>query len=322
MPQVLLRQTVVRLLGGAALLFVISVLTFLLIHLAPGDTVTNLLGAGPGSKNPAARAALVERWHLDDPLWTQYWSWLGRVLQGDWGTSIRQQRPVTAVLGAPTALSLQLVGLALLIALALGVPLGVLSARRAGRRLDQIVSAVAVTGVSAPSFAVSFLLIYVFGYRLHWFPLYGQGDGALDRLGHLLLPALALAVGLAAFTLKITRSVMMRELGQDYVTAARARGWRETRVMRLGLRNGAMPLVTSTGLLFSYLLANTILVEQSFALPGLGRTLYDAVSYKDIPLVQATTLLVAAFIVVVSLLADVVAALLDPRTRRAGEVSL
>jgi peptide/nickel transport system permease protein len=321
-PHALLRHTAVRLLGGAALLFVISVLTFLLVHLAPGDIVTNLLGNGPGAKNQAARDAIVARWRLDDSVWTQYWSWLERVLHGDWGTSIRQQRPVTAVLAGPTALSLQLVGLALLFSLAIGIPLGVLSAKRAGKRLDQVAGAIAVTGVSAPSFAVSLILIYVFGYRLHWFPLYGEGDGGLGRLNHLLLPALALSVGLAAFTVKITRSVMIRELGQDYITAARAHGWRESRALRLGLRNGAIPLVTSTGLVFSYLLASTILVEQAFALPGLGRTLFDAVTFKDIPLVQATTLLVAAFIITVSLIADVIAALLDPRTRRSTEAVL
>lgn len=322
MSMALLRQTAVRLLGGVALLLVISALTFLLVHLTPGNIVTNLLGDGPASKNPAARASVVARWRLDDSLWTQYWSWLGRVLHWDWGTSIRQEQPVTKVLVQPTILTLELVGLALVLSLAFGIPLGVLSAKRVGGRLDQVVSAVAVTGVSAPSFAVSFVLIYVFGYLLHWFPLYGQGDTGLDRLDHLLLPAIALSVGLSAFTLKITRSVMMRELGQDYVTAARARGWREHRVMGLGLRNGSIPIVTSTGLLFSYLLANTILVEESFAIPGLGRTLYDAVTFKDIPLVQATTLLVAAFIIGISLVADIIAALLDPRTRRGSQVVL
>lgn len=297
-------------------------LTFLLIDLTPGDVVKNLLGTGPASADPAARAAITQRWHLDDSVWTQYWSWLGHALRGDFGISIRQQRPVTSVLRQSTGITLQLVGLALVISLALGIPLGVLSAARAGKSADQIVGTVAITGISAPSFAVSFVLIYVFGYVLQWFPLYGEGTGVGDRLDHLVLPALALSIGLAAYTLKVTRSVMMRELTQDYVTASRARGWREHRVMMLGLRNGATPIITSTGLLATYLLANTILVEQAFAIPGLGRTLTDAVDFKDVPLVQGTTLVVAAFIIVISIAADLVAALLDPRTRTTGEGAL
>lgn len=318
----LARRTAVRILGGIVLLLVISVLTFLLIHLTPGDIVKNLLGTGPAANNPAARAAIVARWHLDDSAWSQYWSWFGHAIRGDWGTSIREQRPVSAVLGSRTVLSLQLVGLALVISLAFGIPLGALSAKHAGRSTDHVIATVGVTGISAPAFAVSLVLIYVFSYLLQWFPLYGEGDGGLSRLYHLLLPAVALSIGLAAYTVKVTRSVMLRELGQDYITAARARGWRERRVLALGLRNGATPIITSTALLMTYLLANTILVEQSFALPGLGRTLTDAVEFKDIPLVQGTTLLIAAFIIAISIIADFIAALLDPRTRTSGEGTL
>ncbi|MGZ4591290.1 MAG: ABC transporter permease [Actinomycetes bacterium] len=318
----LLRRAAARLLTGVVLLFVISVLTFALVHLTPGDVVDNLLGTGRAVHDPAARAAITARWHLDDSLWTQYWSWLGHALRGDWGTSIHQQRPVATVLRHSGAITLQLVALATVISLALGIPLGVLSARKAGRSADQAVAAVAVTGISAPAFAVSFLLIYVFGYLLHWLPLYGAGHGVGGRLQHLLLPALALSIGLAAYLLKVTRSVMRRELARDYVTAARARGWRERRVTALGLRNGATPIVTSTGLLITYLLANSILVEQSFALPGLGRALTEAVQFKDIPLVQGATLLVAGLIIVISIAADLIAAVLDPRTRATGEGAL
>ena len=318
----LVRRAALRLLGGVVLLFVLSVLTFGLVHLTPGNVVDNLLGTGRAAHDPAARAAITARWHLQDSMWTQYWSWLGHAVRADWGSSIRQQRPVASVLRESGSVTLQLVGLALVISLALGIPLGVLSARRAGRATDQVVAAVAVTGISAPAFAVSFVLIYLFGYLLRWLPLYGAGQGVLGRLEHLLLPALALSIGLAAYTLKVTRSVMRRELAQDYVTAARARGWRERRVTTLGLRNGATPIVTSTGLLVTYLLANTILVEQSFALPGLGRTLTDAVEFKDIALVQGATLVVATLIITVSIAADLIAALLDPRSRTAGQGTL
>lgn len=312
----LLGSIALRLLGGALLLLVISVLVFSLVYIAPGDIVTNLLG--PQNRSPEAIAAVTERYRLGDPPVQQYLAWLGNALTGDWGVSFRQQAPVASILADRAGVTLSLVGLAFVLAVVAAVPLGILAATRPGGWRDQLAGAVTVFGISAPSFVVSFLLMLAFASAVRWFPLYGYGDGGLDTLRHLILPATALAIGLGAVIAKITRTVMVRELAEEYVTSARARGWSERRVLTLALRNAAIPIVTSAGLVVTYLVAGTILVETVFALPGLGRLLYDAVLYKDIPTVQAATLLIAAVIIVVSIVVDLLYVALDPRVRREG----
>lgn len=305
-----------RVAGAIALLLVISILVFALVHLTPGDLITNLLG--PQKKSEAAIAAITEKYRLDDPLWQQYLAWLGNVLQGNWGTSFRQQAPVGTIVAERAGVTLTLVGFAFGLALVSAVPLGVLAATKPGGRRDQLASGLAIVGISAPAFVISFVLMYLLSAQLGWFPLYGYGDGGLDTLWHLTLPAIALALGLGALLVKITRTVMIRELGKDYITFARARGFRERDIYGLALRNSAIPLVTSSGLVITFLVAGTILVETVFALPGIGRLLYDAVIYKDLPVVQAATLLIALVIVLVSILADLLYVALDPRVRRAG----
>lgn len=307
-----------RVLGGIALLLVISILVFLLVRLTPGDIVTNLLGP---KHSAAAEAAVIEKYRLNDPALTQYLVWLGNALSGDWGTSFRQQAPVATIVSERAGVTLTLVVVSFVLAVVIAIPAGVLSARRAGTWRDTLTSAVSVLGISAPAFVVSYLLMYVFASQLRWFPLYGYGDGGLDTLWHLALPATALAIGLAAMLTKITRTVMIRELAKDYVTFGRARGLSERHLTGLALRNSLIPLVTSSGLLITFLVAGTILVETVFALPGIGRLLYDAVIYKDLPTVQAATVLIAAVIVIVSLLVDVSYSILDPRVRRRTEAS-
>ncbi|GAA2006503.1 ABC transporter permease [Microbacterium ulmi] len=309
-----LGAVLLRLGGGVALLVALSFLVFLLIHLAPGDLVTNILG--PKNTSPEAVAAVTAKYRLDDPLLAQYAAWLGNAVTGDWGTSFRQQAPVAAIVAARAATTVALVSLAFVIALVTAIPLGIASALRAGRSRDRVIGLVTIVGVSAPSFVVAFVLMYVFASVLGWFPLYGYGDGGLDTLRHLVLPAVALAIGLGALLVKITRSVLIRELAQEHITAARARGESDGAVLRLALRGASIPIATSAGLVVTYLVAGTILVENVFAIPGLGRLLFDSVVYKDIPTVQATTLLVAAAIVVVSILVDVLYVVLDPRVRR------
>ena len=308
-----------RVAGGALLLLAISILVFSLVHLTPGDAVTNLLG--PQNRSEAAIAAITERYRLDDPPVQQYLAWLGNVLAGDWGNSFRQQAPVATIVGERSAVTLSLVSIAFVLAVVTAVPLGVLAAVRAGSWRDQLAGGLSVVGISAPSFVVAFLLMYVFAAQLGWFPLYGYGKGGLSTLWHLFLPAATLAIGLGAVLMKITRTVMMREFGKDYVTFARARGVDERRIRMLALRNAAIPIVTSGGLVITFLVAGTILVETVFALPGIGRLLYDAVVYKDLPVVQATTLLIAAVIVAVSIAVDLMYLLLDPRVRRRAETA-
>ncbi len=310
------RMLAVRVLGTLAILFVLSVVVFSMLHLAPGDLVKTLLGTRPAS--PEAVAAIREQYHLDDPLPVQYLRWLGGVLTGDFGHSIRLQTSVADAIGSRLGLTLALCGLAFAVAIGTGIPLGVQSAVRAGGLLDRLGTALGVIGLSAPTFAVGLLLLYVFAYYLPIFPVYGGGRGPLDTLYHLILPAVTLAAGLGAIVLKLTRTAMLRELGADYVTSARARGIPEVRVRRIALRNAAIPIVTGASLLLTFLVGGTVLAETTYALPGLGTLLQDSVLFKDLAVVQALTLLVALVIAVIALLADLAYLILDPRVRARG----
>lgn len=302
-----------RLVGALVVLVVLSVLVFALIQIAPGDIATNLVGIKYAT--PDALAAVREQYGLDLPVWQQYVAWLGRVLEGDLGTSIRNQTSVATVLAERVPATAQLAGIAFVLALVTAVPLGLLSAVRAGTWPDRLANLVALVGVSAPAFAVAILLLYTFALRFGWFPLYGIGDGGIDTLHHLVLPAVTLALGLFAIILKMTRTAVLRELDRDYVTFARARGIGTATVLRLVLRNAAAPIITGAGLVLTYLVGGAIFVETVFALPGLGTLIQDAVLFKDIPVVQATTLLVAGAIALVTFGTDLICKLIDPRSR-------
>ena len=313
------RMLAVRVLGMLAVLLVLSVLVFSLMHLAPGDIVKNLLGNRPSS--PEAVAAIRAQYNLDDPAWLQYLKWLGGFVTGDLGQSIRLQVPVADAISQRLGITLALCAVAFVLALAVAVPLGVHSAVRAGGWADRSASGLAIVGLSAPTFAVGLLLLYAFAYYLPLFPVYGAGTGGLDTLWHLVLPAITLAVGLGAIIVKLTRTAMLRELETDYVTAARARGIPEKAVRRIALRNAAIPIVTGASLVLTFLVGGTVLAETVFALPGLGTLLQDSVLFKDIAVVQSLTLLVAVVIAVIALLADLAYLLLDPRLRRTGSLA-
>ncbi|MEZ3161714.1 ABC transporter permease [Microbacterium sp. BWT-B31] len=305
-----------RVLGMLAVLLVLSVLIFALVHLAPGDIVKNLLGNRPAS--PEAVQAIRDQYHLDDPVWLQYLSWLGGVLTGDLGRSIRLQTSVADAIGSRLWLTLILCGLAFAVALVTAIPFGVRSAAKAGGAVDRAANGFAIIGMSAPTFAIGLLLLWVFAYYLRVFPVYGAGKGGLDTLWHLVLPAVTLALGLGAIVLKLTRTAMLRELEADYVTSARARGIGERAVRRIALRNAAIPIVTGASLVLTFLVGGTVLAETTFALPGLGTLLQDSVLFKDIAVVQSLTLLIAVVIAVIALLADLAYLMLDPRLRRTG----
>lgn len=310
------RLLATRVLGTLAVLFILSIVVFAMLYLAPGDLVKNLLGNRPSS--PEAIAAVRAQYHLDDPLPVQYWRWLSGVLSGDLGHSIRLQTSVADAIGSRLGTTLALCGIAFAMALCVAIPLGVRSAVRAGGAVDRVASGMGIVGLSAPTFAVGLLLLYVFAYYIPIFPVYGAGDGGLDTLRHLILPAITLAIGLGAIILKLTRAAVLRELDQDYVTAARARGLPEPLVRRIALRNAAIPIVTGASLVLTFLVGGTVLAETTFALPGLGMLLQDSVLFKDLAVVQALTLLVALVIAMIALLADLAYLLLDPRVRRNG----
>ncbi len=307
------RMLVVRVLGTVAILLVLSVIVFSMMHLAPGDIVKNLLGNRPSS--PEAAAAIRAQYNLDQPLYMQYLIWLGNALSGDFGQSIRMQDSVTNVIGARLPITAALTSVAFVLSIVVAIPLGVQSAVRSGSWIDRFATGFGIVGLSAPTFAVGLVLLYALAFYLPIFPVYGAGSGGLDTLYHLALPGISLALGLGAIILKFTRTAMLRELESDYVTFGRARGLPESQVQRIALRNAAIPIITGASLVLTFLVGGTVLAEATFALPGLGTLLQGSVLFKDIPVVQALTLLVAVVIAVIALLADLAYIFLDPRIR-------
>lgn len=310
---VLTRIIATRLLGVLVILFLISFLTFSLIYLAPGDLVKNLLGNRPTS--PDAIAQIRAEYHLDEPFFVRYFDWLWAALQGDFGTSIRLQQPVTEVIASRAGKTLALALLGFGVAAATAIPMGIISATREGKRTDRVFSAVTLVGLSAPSFALAILLLYLFAMAIPIFPAYGGGNGFLDTLWHLVLPAIALAAGIGAILQRLTRAAVLRELQGDAVTFARARGIGEREVRIIAMRAALIPIVTGAGLILTFIVGGAIIVETVFALPGLGLLLQESVFFKDLPVVQAVTLLVAAAIALITIAVDLSYLIFDPRVR-------
>ncbi len=302
-----------RVAATVALLVVMSLLIFCLLYLEPGDIVRNLLGTRPVS--PQSVAQIRAEYHLDQPFPAQYWNWLSHAVTGDFGQSVQSGESVSSSITSRLGITLEVIGFAFVLSVLVGVPAGVLAGVRHGTAVDRGVVGTALVFVSTPAFALGLLLLYFFADYLAWFPIYGTGDGFLGRLDHLLLPAATLALGLGGFVLKLTRTAVIKEVGQDYVMFARARGLSRGRILRLILRNASLPVLTSLGLAVASLFGSTLSVEQVFALPGLGSLLDDAVLFKDVPVVQALTLLMAAAIASTALLVDVAYVALDPRIR-------
>jgi peptide/nickel transport system permease protein len=303
-----------RLVALVLLLVAVSFLVFTLLFLAPGSPEQVLLGTRPSS--PEVIATLRAQYHLDDPFLEQYWIWLGGAVQLDFGESIRTGRSVLSSLGERTEVTLFLGLYAFVVALAAGVPLGILAAVRTRTLVDRSVVGLSVLGVSAPAFVTGVFLLYVFAVAFGWFPSYGAGDGFADRFWHLTLPAAALSLTAMALIVKLTRTAMINALDQDYVAFARARGVPTHRVIvRYALRNALIPIITAAGLVLTIVLTGAVLIEQTFALPGLGTLLIDSVSNKDLPMLQGVAMVFAALIVVVNLLVDILYATVDPRIR-------
>jgi peptide/nickel transport system permease protein len=308
-----------RLLIAIPLLLLISLGVFALINLAPGDPARALVGSRQAT--PETLAAIRGKFHLDDPFLVQYFLWLKQVVQGDFGRSIQGEQLVTAMISQRLPLTVFLGVYGSIVALGLGIPLGVLAAVKRGSEVDRGVVTLGVLGVSAPAFATGIFLLYFFGLKLGWFPTYGQGEGFVDRLWHLTLPAVALGVSVLGLVVKITRASMIEELQKDYVAFARARGLSRRRVtLSYVLRNALIPVVTAAGLIVVGLLTGAVLVEVTFGLPGFGSLLVSAVTDRDIPVIQAVVLFVAVFVVLTHVAIDVLYTLIDPRIRfgRAG----
>ena len=310
----LTRYLALRLFATIPLLLVISILVFVLVHLAPGDAASALSGGRAISQE--AMDALRAKYHLDEPMVMQYVLWLGDAVTGDFGTSVQTRQPVATAVLDRAPLSLWLTFYATVIVLGAGVPLGLAAALRRGSRMDRSVVTLSVFGVSTPAFVSGLFLLYYLGFVAGLFPVFGTGrdGGFLIQAWHLTLPALALALAVMAIVVKITRAAVIEEMEKDYVAFARARGVPERRiVLSYLLRNALVPVVTAASVIVVATMAGAIYVEITFALPGLGSLLVDAVRQRDIPVIQGATLFFSLFVIVVNVLTDILYVVIDPR---------
>lgn len=306
-----------RIAAMAAILAVLSLLVFGLLALTPGDPAVTLLG--PQQATPEAIAKVRERYGLDDPFVEQYAHWISDAVRGDFGVSIRSGDRVTQLIGDRVGVTAWLAVYALVITVLVAVPLGLAAGARRGGRVDRLATGFGLVALSAPTFAIGFLLIYVFAVQLGWFPSFGSGDGFLDRLHHMVLPAASLAASQMAVLLRQTRAATMDVAQRDYVTFARARALGRGRVWRrYVLRNASLPVLTSGGLLLAYGLTGAVLVENVFALQGLGTLLVTSVGQLDLPVVQGLAMFTAFLVLATNLGVDLLYYVLDPRLRRAA----
>jgi peptide/nickel transport system permease protein len=298
-------------------LFGVSVAVFLMLRLIPGDVVDVILGT-EGAASPERMAQLRALFGLDRPFHEQYLSWIGGLLSGDLGRSIRTSRPILPDILTRLPVTLQLTTMAMVLSLCIALPLGVLSAVRRYTRADSLIRVVGLIGLSIPNFWLATMMILaVSTFARGVLPTSGYTPPTQDVFGNLrslLLPSVALAVANMAILMRMTRSSMLEVLRQEYVTTARSKGLVERAVVyRHALRNALIPVATIAGVQVGYLLGGAIIVEQIFALPGVGTLILNGIMQRDYPVVQAGVLFVAASFVLVNLAVDVLYAYLDPR---------
>ena len=310
------RALSLRLAQLALVLFGVSVLAFTMIHLIPGDAAELIIGADDAS--PELLARVRADLGLDRPLVVQYGIWIDRALQGDFGASISTGRPVLEEIAGRVGVTAELTLLSLALAIALAIPAGCLMARLRGAA-DGAMRVVSVVGVTLPSFWLGTLLLYGASAAVPGVPVVGYVAFAEDPVGHLqrlLLPTLALALSGLAGLARVMRAAMLEALGQEFIRVARAKGLAERRVVfRHALRNALIPFLTTAGIMAGYLFGGSVVVEQVFALPGLGRLMVGAIAERNYPLIQAAILLATVAFVLVNFLVDLLALAADPRTR-------
>jgi len=298
-----------RLVQAIPVLLGITLFTFLMSHLVPGDPVVIYAMGKPLSEEREAQ--IREQYGLDRPLWEQYRDYMADLLHGDLGQGLHDQRPVWDTIEEAIWPTLQLTVAGLTVALTLGVTLGILAALFHNSWLDSAAMVVALLGVSTPVFYLGLLLLFAFSFQIHLFPATGTGGWE-----NLVLPALTIGFASAAFIARLVRSSMLEVLRQDYVTTARAKGVRERFVVvRHALKNALIPVVTYFGIQLAGLLTGAVVIEQVFSRPGLGRVAVNAIGNRDFPLIQGTVLVTAIVYVLASLVIDLSYAFIDPRIR-------
>jgi len=312
-----------RLLAFIPTLIGISLLVFFVIRQIPGDAITTRLGAEAAADlTPEQQAAYRTYFGLDKPLTIQYLEWAGRLLTGDFGQSEVRREPVITAILKSFPLTLQLTAMSLLIALLLGLPIGVFAALRPNSVPDLVLRTVSLIGLSIPGFWLGTLIILFLSVTFHFMPNAGRFTPLNEDMGRnltqMIFPALTLGIGFSASIMRTTRAVMLETLAQDYIRTARAKGLRPRRILLAhALRNGLIPIITLIGIEMGYLLGGSVLIEEVFALPGLGRLTYTAIQQRDYALAQGAILFIAFNFVLINLIVDFLYSVADPRVSHA-----
>ncbi len=305
-----------RLLIAIPTIILISVFVFALQKLLPGDPVLAMAGE---ERDPDVLEFLREKYRLNDPVPVQYFTWIGNALRGDLGISLRTNQPVTELIASKLPVTIQLATMAIIFALVIGIPVGIISSVKKGTVTDYVANTVALSGLSIPNFWLGIMLILLFSVRWKLLPASGYvplSEDPVKSITTMLMPAFVLGTALAATLMRHTRSAMLGVLKSDYVRTARAKGLRERSVvLKHAFRNALTPIVTLTALLFGELIAGAVLTEQIFTIPGFGKLVVDAVFNRDYAVVQGIVLVTAVGFIFMNLIADVLYVLLNPRLR-------
>jgi peptide/nickel transport system permease protein len=301
-----------RLLQAIPVLFGVTLLVFFMIHLVPGDPARTMLGV---HATPARVAALHHEWGLDRSVPEQYWLYLKRVLHGNLGTSLFYRVSTASLITGRLPVTLWLISYGTVLSILIGLPLATLAATRKDRPTDQAVRAVPLVGLGFPPFWLGIMLLLAFGLHLgRLFPVGGYGSGFVGHLHSMFLPALTVALGISPLLIRSLRASLLQVLESDYVTTARSKGLSERRVLaRHALRNAVVSTVAVLGVNIAFLVGATVVIEQVFALPGIGQLMLNSIFQRDFPVVQGVTLVFGIMVVLVYLATDVLHSLLDPR---------
>jgi len=291
----------------------VTIITFFMVHLIPGDPAVTVLGE---HATPAAVALLHHQWGLDKPLAEQYWLFMDRLVHGNLGESLYYQVPVWGLITSRLPATLWLLCYAAVIAIVISVPLAVLAASRKDAVRDHVVRVVPLLGLGMPAFWFGLILQTWLGTKLRLFPVTGYGQGFIGHVHTMFLPSLTVAIALCPVLIRSLRASMLNVLGADFITTARAKGVPAPRLLvRHVLRNAVIPAVTVLGINIGYLIGGTLIVEQVFAVPGIGSLMIGGILQRDFPVVQGVALVFGVLVVLVNLLTDIAYAALDPRVR-------
>jgi peptide/nickel transport system permease protein len=302
-----------RLLQLVPVAFGVTFIVFFMVHLIPGDPAATILGI---HSTPRAVAILHQEWGLNRPLLSQYWLFLDRLVHGNLGQSLFYGQSTSSLVLGHLSATLWLLIYAAALAVLISVPLAMIAASRQDGIRDHVVRAVSLVGLGMPSFWLGFLLIFVFAVKVKIFPVSGFGTGVFGHLRSMFLPSLTAAGLLAPVVIRSLRASMLNVLGADYITTARSKGVPGTRLfLRHVLRNAVIPAVTVLGINIGFLIGTTVIIENVFAIPGVGQLMINSIFQRDFPVVQGVTLVFAVLVVLTNLLADLAYAALDPRVR-------